>query len=380
MALEYRTPPPGGDTSGDLLARHIEEALGGDVLLSRLMRVGRTGRVYLGEQRSLGRTVAVKALTPRYAQDRRGVARFKREARAMAGCPHPSIISVYNVGETDTGIPFFVMDQVEGETLAERLDVKGRLPLAEATRFVTLLSDALTYAHERGLVHRDLKPQHVLIERRTGRVLLTDFGMAKSVSSEKRMVTLTGIGEIIGTPAYLSPEQAECGIVDARSDQYSLAVMAYEMLSGRLPFEGPKPQDFIRQHAQEAPPSLLQVAPTLPTGVARVIDRALMKQPEDRYESAEAFGQALRGAVHAARRPQPGRRPSTGAQERWKLMVVGTIAYLGASWVMLEATGWDALRLSDGVQLPALWIVASGFPVVLGLLWYFGRAPEEPAL
>ncbi len=376
-AREQPQPVESDGAATDLLAEHIQQTLGGDIVLNRVLGEGRTGRVYLAEQPSLGRQVAVKALMPRHTRERKSVARFKREARAMAGCPHPSIVSVYNVGETRNGIPFFVMEYVEGESLADRLRRKGRLPLPEAVRIAGALADALAYAHERGLVHRDLKPEDVLIDRHSGRILLTDFGLAKSVTRGDNTMTLTGTGEIMGTPAYLSPEQAECGLVDARSDQYSLAVVTYEMLAGRLPFTGPSAQDFVRQHAQDAPPSLLQVAPDLPLEVSRVVDRALMKEPGARFASADAFGQALRSAVSAV----IGRARAISARSRrdrrWRIWQ-GAAIYAGAAWGVLEALTWsiDELSFPQSLLKPAVWIVLFGFPVTLALLWALGRSEQ----
>jgi serine/threonine-protein kinase len=380
MASNERPPVNSGGAARDRLAEHIQQTLGGDIVLNQVLGEGRTGRVYLAHQHSLERRVVVKALMPRHTRSRKAVARFKREARAMAGCPHPSIVSVYNVGETRNGIPFFVMEYIDGESLADRLARKGKLALKEASRIVGALADALTYAHERGLIHRDLKPADVLIDRRSGRILLTDFGLAKSITGTSEAVTLTGTGEILGTPPYLSPEQAECGIVDARSDQYSLAVMTYEMLAGRLPFPGPSAQDFVRQHAQDTPPSLLQVKPELPLEVSRVIDRALMKEPGARFASAEAFGEALRSASSAATaaaaasaRAAAEKQAAAGAGRR---VIRGALIYAGAGLGVMEglSIALDTLNLPADILLPALWIVLAGFPLTLGLLWLAGRS------
>jgi serine/threonine-protein kinase len=382
MASNERPPVSSGGAARDRLAEHIQQTLGEDIVLDWVLGDGRTGRVYLAHQRSLERRVLVKALMPRHTRSRKAVARFKREARAMAGCPHPSIVSVYNVGETRNGIPFFVMEYIDGESLADRLRRKGKLPLKEASRIVGALADALTYAHERGLIHRDLKPADVLIDRRSGRILLTDFGLAKSITGTSQAVTLTGTGEILGTPPYLSPEQAECGIVDARSDQYSLAVMAYEMLAGRLPFPGPSAQDFVRQHAQDTPPSLLQVEPELPLEVSRVIDRALMKEPGARFASAEAFGEALRAASSAAAaaavasaRAAAARQASESAGRR---VIRGALIYAGVAWATVEALSFsiDKFRVPAEILVPAVWLVLAGFPVTLAFVWFAGRSPQ----
>ncbi len=373
------TTPANGKSALDRLALDIREATAGDVVIERFLGGGRTGQVYLAQQLSLARSVAVKILLPRLARDPKSVTRFKQEAKAMAGCPHPGVVSVYSVGETGSGLPFFVMEHVDGETIAERLKRKGKLPLQEVVRIVTAVADALTYAHERGCLHRDVRPGNVLLEKGTGRVLLTDFGLAKLVVGKGTAVTLTGTGEIMGTPSYLSPEQAEAGTVDERSDQYSLAVMAYEMLTGRLPFEGPNPQDYVRQHAEETPPCLLRLEPGLPLALSKVVDRGLMKEPGARFASAEAFGEALRGAAaEAAARAE--RRVAQGHYRGYERQLVQAGAvYAGAAWGVLEATTWviETFNLPIEFRQPAMWLVIAAFPVTLGLVWHHLRSGRQ---
>lgn len=377
MTPELTTPD--NDAVGDPLAARLEQAAQGEITIERVIGEGRTGRVYVAGQRNLDRQVAVKVLLPRYARDRKAVLRFKREARAMAGCPHPGIVSVFTVGETIDGLPFFIMEYIEGKTLELRLQAKGRLSLQETVRVVTAVADALTYAHQRGLVHRDVKPANILVEGRTGRVLITDFGMAKVVSGHALATTLTGSGEIVGTPAYISPEQAESGTVDPRSDQYSLAATTYEMLSGRLPFIGPGPQDFVQQHAQETPPPLRRVEESVPSEVAAVVDRGLMKEPGARFSSAEAFGQALRGAASGIGGPPQRTRGLAQGRERRLLQVIAI--YAGAAWGSLEALSWliETYGLPIGLREVGLWVVIGAFPLTLVLFWLRTRATDEGA-
>ncbi|UCC72863.1 MAG: serine/threonine protein kinase [Gemmatimonadota bacterium] len=360
----------------DQVALDVEQATGGDVVVERVLGVGRMARVYVAEQLSLDRRVAVKVLLPRRGRDRRTLTRFRREARAMAGCSHPGIVSVFSVGETARGLPFFVMEYVEGETLEGRLRRRGKLPLQEVRRIVTAVADALTYAHGHGLVHRDVKPGNVLLERGSGRVLLTDFGLAKPVKSVTRVTTLTGTGELMGTPEYLSPEQAERGEVDARSDQYSLAVMAYEMLAGRLPFLGPEPQDYVRQHVEDTPPWLPRIEPTIPLAVSKAVDRGLMKEPGARYGSAEAFGQALSAAAEATAAAEAMPQRAWWGYERQ--LVQATAIYAGAAWGVLEALTWvlETFDLPMEFRQPALLLVVGGLPLTLALLCYARNRPQ----
>ena len=366
------------DTSNqasDPLARHLEKELAPDLRLIRKIGQGRTGVVYLAEEPALDRRVALKAMRPSLTRDSTMVERFKREARAMAGCPHPNIVAVHKVGETEAGVPYFTMEYIEGETLRERLWRKGQLPVREAVRIVNHVASALTRAHELGLVHRDVKPEDVLIEESSGRVLMTDFGLAKLVSKGQRLATLTGQGEVLGTPQYTSPEQAEAGNASAKSDQYSLAVIAYEMLSGRLPFEGPESQDYLQQHAEATPPFLLKLQPEIQPEVARVIDRGLMKEPGARFSSADAFAEALNGAARAA--------VAGGEEERggdwWRyqrLLIQGIAIYAGAAWGVLEALTWilETFNVSADLRRPALWFVLALFPIVMIALFAYGRS------
>ncbi len=363
-----------GDQEADPLAEHLAEALGGEVGLIRRLGQGRTAVVYLAEEPALDRRIALKALRPSYTRDQQIVERFKREARAAAGVPHPNIVAVHRVGETDAGIPYFTMEYIEGETLEQRLQRKGKLPLREAVRIVNGVASALTRAHELGLVHRDVKPADVLIEKDTGRVLVSDFGLAKLVAKRQRLATLTGQGEVLGTPEYTSPEQAETGAATAKSDQYSLAVIAYRMLSGRLPFPGPTAQDFLRQHVEATPPFLLQLEPELPLEVAKAVDRGLMKEPGARYSSCDAFAESLQGAARGA--------PVAAGQEKrvewWRyerVFIQGIAIYAGFAWGSLEALSWvlETFQLSSDLRRPALWIVLAAFPVAMWLVLNYCR-------
>ncbi len=214
-----------------------------------------------------------------------------------------------------------------------------------------------------------------MLERGTGRVLLMDFGLAKLSACGSPGGTLTGSGEIVGTPAYLSPEQAERGAVDARSDQYSLAVMTYEMLGGRLPFLGPKRQDFVRQHAEETPPWLPRIEPRIPLAVSKVVDRGLMKEPGARFGSAESFGEAFHGACMAAAGAEPRQRIWWGYERQ---LVQATAIYAGAAWGVLEALTWvlETFNLPMGIRQPALWLVIGGLPLTLALLCYARNRPQ----
>jgi len=252
---------------------------------------GGMGAVYKGYDPALDRYVAVKVLAPHLVWEKESVERFVREARSAAKLKHPDIVTIYDVGQ-EGGWYYFVMEYLEGEMLTAVIEQRGPLPSDEAVRILRPLADALDYAHHRGLVHRDIKPGNVHIGLE-GHVTLTDFGIARAAQESR----LTATGTIVGTPEYMSPEQVRGLTADARSDQYSLAVVAYEMLSGRVPFEADSTLALLHMVAYEPPPPIHEARADLPVGVQTVLARALAKQPGDRYATARAFVDALERAM-----------------------------------------------------------------------------------
>ncbi len=256
---------------------------------------GGMGIVYLGYDPLLDRQVAIKVLAPHLVWEEGFVERFLREARASARIKHPNIVTIHDVGQ-DGDQFYFVMEYLEGQTLAEYVRERGSLPLGEVESILRPVADALDYAHQHGLVHRDIKPGNIVIGP-TGQVTLTDFGIARAAQETR----LTTAGTIMGTPEYMSPEQAWGEDVDYRTDLYSLAVVAYEMLSGRVPFRGTTPHAVLYKQIHEPPPPIQETRPELPASVDLVLARALSKEPSRRYTTVTAFvdelGQALQGQV-----------------------------------------------------------------------------------
>jgi serine/threonine-protein kinase len=243
--------------------------------------------VYRGTDRVLDRPVAIKVLAGRYAEDDRFVARFRREAQAAAGLSHPNIVGVYDTGGQN-GMHYIVMEYVEGETLADVLRREGRLDPGRAGSIAAEVATALHAAHERGLVHRDVKPGNVMLDRE-GRVKVVDFGIARAAADD----TLTQTGLVLGTAAYLSPEQAQGLRVDARSDVYSLGCVLFQVLTGRPPFEGDTPVSIAYKHVNEPPPRPSELDPSIPAHLDEAVMRALEKDPDARFPTAEAFRQAI---------------------------------------------------------------------------------------
>ena len=257
---------------------------------------GGMAQVYKAFQPGLERVVAIKVLPEYYMRDERFLARFQREAQAIAQLSHPNILPVYDFGSED-GVTYIVMQYVEGGTLKDLMD---QAPSYD--RIGDLLgqvADALDYAHGQGVLHRDVKPGNILIERER-RVLLSDFGLAKMVDSQEH-ITATGVG--IGTPAYMSPEQGQGEAVDARTDVYALGVIIYEMITGRVPFRAETPMAVIIKHVTAPLPLPRTINPAVPESVERVILKALAKSKEDRYPSAGAMMTAYRDALAEAPGP-----------------------------------------------------------------------------
>ncbi|HUR92867.1 MAG TPA: protein kinase [Gemmatimonadaceae bacterium] len=271
----------------------LAAALAGKYELVRELGEGAMGTVWLARDLRHDRAVAIKLLHADFA-GAIGVDRFLREIRLTAGLQHPNIVPVFDSGSVPGGegteLPWFAMPYLEGESLRGRLKREGQLPIAEAVRIATGIADALQHAHRQGIVHRDIKPENVLLV--DGHVYVVDFGIAKALM-ELGGDRLTSAGLAIGTPAYMSPEQASAGPVDARSDQYSLATVLYEMLAGEPPFTGATASATIARRFAEAPRPIRPVRPAVPPGMERAILRGLERVPADRFEDVGAFTEAL---------------------------------------------------------------------------------------
>src|SRR5687768_8344912 len=255
--------------------------------------IGRGGSavVYRAIDVRLRRKVALKVLPPELAYREDVRARFLREAQTAAQLSHPNIVPIYAVDEID-GLVFFVMCLVEGDSVAARLRREPRPPTDFVRRILRETADALAYAHGRGVVHRDIKPDNILLDRDTGRAMVTDFGIARALEGADPRLTVTGIA--VGTPAYMSPEQALGERdVDARSDIYSLGVVGYLMLAGELPFRATNTPAMLMKHISDPPPPLLTKCPDAPADLREAVERALLKRPDDRWPSAAAMRDAL---------------------------------------------------------------------------------------
>ena len=315
-------PDPTATSSDAELNALVERALAANYELDRELGRGGMGIVYRAKDRRLKRMVAIKVLPPELGFRGEIKSRFLREAETAAQLSHPDIVPIYSVDERE-GLVFFVMACVDGDTLAKRLVERGPLPVDDARRILREVADALAYAHARGVIHRDIKPDNILLGE-DGRAMVTDFGIARAIQ-EGADSRLTATGVAIGTPAYMSPEQAAGDReIDGRSDLYSLGIVGYQMLAGQLPFQASSTAAMLMKHISERPAPLDQVRPDVPPDLSSAIMMLLEKEPSNRFPSAAAFEAVMSGDMSQ----MPARSAQTTApQPAW-----------GSSSTMSQAT------------------------------------------
>src|SRR5271166_1420094 len=275
---------------------------------------GGMGEVYRATDMKLGRDIALKVLPAEMAHDPERLARFRREAKALAQLDHPNIVTIHSVEESD-GVHFLTMQLVEGQPL-DRLICAGGLPLEQIVEIASALADALSAAHEKGIVHRDLKPANVMITNE-GRVKVLDFGLAKDVrgsgmgDATMTSASRTEVGVVMGTPAYMSPEQTSGRPLDHRTDIFSMGVMLHEMATGRRPFEGTSPAELVSAILRDSPPPVTDVRPDLPSDLARIIRRCLEKDPRHRVQTARDVSNEFRDLARQTSQKLAAAKPST---------------------------------------------------------------------
>jgi len=319
----------------------VGELIAGRYVLEELVGTGGMSSVYRAHDRLLERNVALKILHDSYLDDESAVERFRREARSVAQLSHPNIVTVIDRGEED-GHLFIVFEYVPGENLKQYVGRKGRLSVREAVEIAVEVGRGLAFAHRQGIVHRDVKPQNVILDG-DGRPKVTDFGIARSLAVEKD-VTLTGT--VLGTSDYIAPEQASGRPVVTQTDVYSLGCVLFELLTGDVPFHGESFVAVAMRHIHEPPPSVLERRPDVPVRVAGAVQRAMAKEPDDRFPSMDAFvveldaclgemGEADSERTMIAAAPRVLResrvRPARARRPVWPLVLLVTgLALLGA--------------------------------------------------
>jgi serine/threonine protein kinase len=329
----------------------------GDVIAGRYELVELIGRggmssVWKAHDRLLDRTIAIKLLHEQFTQDEEYVERFRREARSVAQLSHPNIVTVIDRGE-DEGRQYIVFEYVEGENLKQLIERSGPLPVRDALLLTLQMARALGFAHERGLIHRDVKPQNVLLNE-DGQPKMTDFGIARSVDVEGVTVT----GTVLGTSEYIAPEQARGQRVDALTDVYSLGVLLYELLAGRVPFQGESFVAIALRHVNEPAPSVLELRPDCPPRVGLAVERAMAKRPEQRFGSMNEFCAELQACLYEldssseeatmiSRPPVAPARPRPARKRRRRIGILWPITAVAAVIGIAAAAAFGTMALLD---------------------------------
>lgn len=400
-----------GDDYGSLESRMREE-LAPDIQIVRPLGRGSMATVYLAREPSLKRLVAVKILLEELARDEVARKRFEREAQASASISHPNVVSVYRVGRLSNDIPYLLMQYVKGKSLAERLRAEERLDQDEVCQVLKDVAGALEAAHRQGIVHRDVKPANVLYEKRSGRVYLTDFGIAAILASGEGGdgTRLTATGEVLGEPEYLSPEQIRSEEVTEHSDIYSLGVTGFQLLTGRLPFEGGSSFDVASAHLEKDPPRASDVMDGVDEELDDLLHRCMAKNPWHRPETEDVVGRLEKIEKRTGRREKavPAAAPAGGssgaaqsgpaggagaaaaaagdedepgllAQLRQRKMYQVGIGFGGGGFAVVEAVS----TLVERGVLPNLafelclvfWL--AGIPASLTVAWFHGEKGEQ---
>ncbi|HET9011354.1 MAG TPA: protein kinase [Gemmatimonadaceae bacterium] len=324
------------DPDADFIA--LQAALAGEYSLDRELGRGGMGIVYLAREVRLARPVAIKILPPELARQAELRDAFLHEAQTAARLTHPNIVPVYAAGERG-GYAYIVMAYVDGITLGERIRTRGPLLPGQAARMLREVSWALAYAHAAGIVHRDVSAENILLERGTDRAIVMDFGIASAMQTSAQAAD----GRIMGNAHYVSPEQAAGEPLDARSDLYSLGVVGFYALTGRLPFDGSTPQVVVTRHLTMPAPPIASIATAVPARLAQAVDRCLAKDPVRRYRGAEAFAEAIDLAFEHAREIPAALRVWISQGERElpaRLALVGMSAAVGVPLVIATMNSW----------------------------------------
>jgi serine/threonine-protein kinase len=352
----------------------IDTLFDGRYRIERKLGAGGMADVYLAEDQELGRRVAIKILNGRHANDDQFIERFRREAKNAAALNHPNIVSIYDRGNAEDTY-YIAMEFLDGRTLKELIVSRGAAPVNVAIEYARQILSALRFAHRHGIVHRDIKPHNVLVDGE-GRVKVTDFGIARAGTSQ-----MTETGSIVGTAQYLSPEQARGGEVDPRSDLYSLGVVLYELLTGKTPFEGDTPVEIAMKHLSNAPEPPSKLRPDIPRELDMVVLRALAKNPDDRYQSADEMEADLERVARGARisattsdtATQVLRRPAAAAAaaSATAATMIATPPSAAAADVPPTVVEEEEMYEEGGERPLWPWLVAAGFVIAAIIAGFF---------
>jgi serine/threonine-protein kinase len=365
----------------------IDTLFDGRYRIERKLGAGGMADVYLAEDQELGRRVAIKILNGRHANDAQFIERFRREAKNAAALNHPNIVSIYDRGEAEDTY-YIAMEYLDGRTLKELIVGRGAAPINVAIEYARQILSALRFAHRHGIVHRDIKPHNVLVDGE-GRVKVTDFGIARAGTSQ-----MTETGSIVGTAQYLSPEQAQGREVDQRSDLYSLGIVLYELLTGKTPFEGETPVEIAMKHLSNTPKPPSKLRPDVPPELDMVVMRALAKNPDERYQSADEMegdlDRVARGARVSAATVDTAtqvmrRAPVAAAADATAATMIAAPAATAATSVVPPRALEEEEEEHAGQDRPIWpWLVAAAFVIAAIVAGFFvwqelsGSTPQVP--
>lgn len=360
----------------------VQAELAPDLRILRPLGRGSVASVYLANEAALDRLVAVKVLRPKGGRDETVRRRFEREARAAARIGHPNVTAVHRVGRLTDGSPYLVMEHVDGKNLEDTLASRGRISPAEGREVIRQLAAALAAAHVEGIIHRDLKPANILRETETGRVVLTDFGLAAARDRRDETTRLTIQGQVLGDLEYVAPEHLMGEEVTEAADLYALGVVAYHVLAGRGPYDARTPAEITRAHLNDQPVPLDSLRPDVGPRLAAAIARCLAKRPQQRPSAAVVVAELdpdgpADGAGRGAGRPDAAQDAGAfgsflGELRRRHVYKVGA-TYLAIAIALIGLTEGvqEPLDLSDGAYRAIIGVVLAGFPVTLALSWMF---------
>jgi serine/threonine protein kinase len=322
----------------DELAARLQDALGDNYHVERPLGAGGFAVVYLVKDLSLKRSLAVKVLSPDLITSKTVLERFRREAETVAQLSHPNIVPLHFIGQKDD-LLYLAMACIDGGSVADRLEKEGPLPIGDASRIIAEVASALAHAHKRGVIHRDIKPQNVLLDGDSGRALVTDFGIARTTDS-----SLTATGMFVGTPTYLAPEQVTGEPSDHRADIYALGVMAYEILGGKPPFDGPTPTAILMKRLAGPPEPIDAIRKEVPEELRRIVDACLASDPEERFQSASDIVAALGG--DSKRTPTLGSATVVKRPEKSKGFSMPVYALMAGALVLALVTSIYGLKIA----------------------------------
>jgi serine/threonine protein kinase len=366
------------DASSDPLGAKLQAALGAEYAVEGKLGAGGFAVVYLIRDVNLKRKLAVKVLSPDVIASHSVLERFKREAETIAQLSHPHIVPLHFIGNKDD-LVYLVMQAIDGGSLADRMEKEKQLPIEDASRYFSEVASALAHAHKRGVVHRDIKPQNVLLDAESGRSLVTDFGIARTAEGG----SLTATGMVVGTPTYLSPEQVTGEPSDHRADIYALGVMAYEMLAGHAPFTGPTPTAVLMKRLAGPPAPLREVRPEVPEMLADLVDACLATDPNERLANAADITRALTGASpvsggHTTSSRIKVTKPAQKTAEKKTGFSPAMMALMAFGLVLALVTSYWGLNKSRGAKSPPS-PVDDGMAVIAGGTYVIGDNDLEVA-